>query len=268
MLTPGAAWSKLRWSLAQRGLAGTMQIALQRHRRSNPATTEKPPRHPFDLQHSVDTSGLIGGGDLGSGHGNDVYNTAYCGIAPSRFRRIVDMWVSDCTHPGIGSYSFIDVGCGKGRAVMMASEYPFRQTIGIELNASLAQIATRNLTIWESAGRPLCPARIVCQDATEFSFPQGPSVLYLYNPFATPVIRQLIASIQAQFSDRAGMLDLIYFNPQKENPFERHPSFKQTWTGIAPISDEDAAADLVASKEDICSIYRWSGPEQGSAFSF
>jgi len=264
MVNLGTAWSKLRWSLAQRGVAGTMRIALQRQRRGDPVAHGKPLRHPFDERYGVDTSGLIVGGELRSGHKNDVFNTAYYGIAPSRFRGVIGEWIADNTHAGADSYSFIDVGCGKGRAVMMASEYPFRQAIGVELHASLAQVAKANLAIWRSTGRPVCPMRIVCQDATEFPFPQGPCLLYLFNPFAAPVMQQLIASIEAAFNHQPGMLDLIYFNPEKEALLQAHTGFKRLRSGTAPISEEDAAVDLVASKEDSCSIYRWVGIAPGT----
>jgi len=57
MIKLGMAWSKLRWSLAQRGLAGTMRTALGRAQRRNSATGDtKPLLHPFDLRYGVDTS--------------------------------------------------------------------------------------------------------------------------------------------------------------------------------------------------------------------
>src|ERR1700758_4419582 len=117
----GRAWSKLRWSVAHRGLGGTLRFALLRARRQS-TDEAKPLRHPFDERYGVDTSGLIGGGELRSGHRNDVFNTAYYGMAPSRFRTVIDAWIADESHAAIEEYSFVDLGCGKGRAVMMASE--------------------------------------------------------------------------------------------------------------------------------------------------
>src|SRR5580704_16200100 len=121
------AWSKLRWSLAQRGLGGTLRFALRRARlHPNPVEAARPQPHPFDERYGVDTSGLIGGGELHSGHKNDVFNTAYYGMAPSRFRRLMEYWIADESHRAIKDYNFVDLGCGKGRAVMMASQYRFR----------------------------------------------------------------------------------------------------------------------------------------------
>jgi len=55
------AWSKLQWSLAQRGLGGTLRFALLRTWRQTPDEAT-PQLHPFDERYGVDTSGLIGGG--------------------------------------------------------------------------------------------------------------------------------------------------------------------------------------------------------------
>jgi SAM-dependent methyltransferase len=260
----GTAWSKLRWSLAQRGLRGTLRFALRRARfHPNPVEETKPRLHPFDARYGVETSGLIGGGELRTGHRNDVFNTAYYGMAPSRFQWVMQFWIThriaDQDHAAIDEYSFVDLGCGKGRAVMMASEFSFRQVVGVELHAGLARIAEANVAVWSAAGRAVCPVRIVCQDATEFVFPEGACLLYLFHPFAAPVLKQLIERIEADFADRAGMLDLIYFNPEAAELLEAHRGFKLLWTGTVAMSEEDTAVDWVASTEDLCSVYRWLG---------
>jgi hypothetical protein len=254
------AWSKLQWSLAQRGITGSLRFALKRLRgRTGGETQAKPKLHPFDERYGVDTSGLIGGGDLRSGHRHDIFNTAYYGMAPSRFRWAIERWLADDSHAAIGTYSFIDIGCGKGRAVIMASEFAFQGAIGVELHDSLAKIAEANVAVWKAAGRSICPTRIVCQDATEFVFPEGASLLYLYNPFAAPVLKRLLERIEEDFSRRPGLLDLIYFNPESESLLQAHPGFQLLWTGVIPTSQEDMDADWVASPEDLCSAYRWTG---------
>jgi SAM-dependent methyltransferase len=257
---PGLATSlsKLRWSLAQRGLGGTLRYALLRASQKAP-DQPRPDQHPFDQRYGVDTSGLIGGGELRSGHKHDLFNTAYYGMAPSRFRWVMQSWIDNLSPSAPADYTFIDLGCGKGRAVMMATEFGFRQAIGVELHASLAAIAEANAVIWAKAGRTACPIQILCQDATEFVFPQGPSLLYLFNPFTAPVMKRLIQRIEADFAARPGMLDLLYFNPEAAGLLDVHPGFELLWTGTMAMSEEDAAVDWVASPEDLCSIYRWVG---------
>jgi SAM-dependent methyltransferase len=260
MIKFGTAWATLRCSVAQQGLGRTVRSMLQRTPREDDATSENPPElHPFDLRYGVNTSGLIGGGDLRSGHKHDVFNTAYYGMSPSRFQQVMADWLSDGSHAAVADYSFVDLGCGKGRAVMMGSAFPFRQVIGVELNDPLAKIAQKNIAAWKAAGRAICPVQILCHDATEFVFPDGPCLLYLFNPFAAPVVERLVERIEAEFAARPGMMDLIYFNPEAGHLLDAHEGFELLWTGTVQMSEEDVQADHVASPDDLCSIYRWVG---------
>ena len=250
------AWSRLQWSLSQHGLGGTLRAALKRR---HPQTESHPQQHPFDRRFGVDTSGLISGNELRSGHPHDAFNTAYYGMAPSRFRQVLERWIADESHPAIQNYSFIDLGCGKGRAILMASEFGFRQTIGVELHSSLAKTAEANLALWIAAGHITGPLRIICLDAADFEFPGGACLLYLFHPFTAPVLTQVIERIKSEFAGRSALLDVIYFNPEAGELFEATGGFQRLWTGTVDLSDEDAAADWVASPADLCSIYRWVG---------
>ncbi len=253
------AWSRLRWSLSQRGLGGTLRATFKRSQRETDSQPPAPKVHPFDQRYGVDTSGLIGGSELRSGHPHDAFNTAYYGMAPSRFRQVMQRWVADESHPDIENYSFIDLGCGKGRAVLMASEFGFCQAIGVELHSSLAKTAETNIARWMAAGHITCPLKIVRLDAAEFEFPSGACLLYLFHPFTAPVLTRVIERIESEFASRSAQLDVIYFNPEAGELFETSGGFQRLWTGTVDLSEEDAAVDWVASPGDLCSIYRWIG---------
>ncbi len=245
---------KLRWSLIHRGLRGTLRQTLRRLTgRTDPPLTYN--IHPFDLQHSTDTSGTLTALELASRHPNAVYTTAYHGIPPSRFRNLLSLWLATPPQHPIQNYTFIDLGCGKGRAVLLAAELPFKQVIGVELNPALAQIAADNLNTWQAAGHSTCPASIFCQDATDFILPDNPCLLYLYNPFAEPVVHRLIQHIA---SSHPHALDILYFTPDSGHLFDQHPDFRPLWTAAIPISPDDSAAEPITEVEDICSAYRWT----------
>lgn len=256
MPSVGGAVRKLRWSVAQRGLLGTLKFAMGRMGTKDDG---KPKVHPFDVQHGTETSGLIGGSDLATGHAHDVYNTAYYGMSPSRFRGAMERWMALPPTSPPESYTFVDLGCGKGRAVLMATQLSFREVVGVELHPELARVAGENLRLWQGAGKSVTPARVVCADATEFEFPAGPCLLYLFNPFAGPVVERLLMRIEGSFQDRPGMLDIVYFNPESADVFEAADGFELMWSGTVAMSAEDAAADLVASPDDLCNLYRWVG---------
>lgn len=245
------------------------------------------PIHPFDQIHGVDTSGLVPAKHLVTGHANDEHVTAYYGVAPSILRTLINQWRETIPPYPISSYTFIDIGAGKGRGVLVASEYHFRKVIGIELNPALVAIARDNIARWttsradDSTAAPLAPIEFLEQDALEFEFPNSPLLLFLFHPFEAPVLRQLLRRIETQFagqpkSAQPPALDLIYVNAECANVLDRNPAFEQLFLGDVKMSPEDHAADLEAiarqkeygsTGDEECAIYRYAGRAKGPVFN-
>src|SRR5207245_5268496 len=49
--------------------------------------------------------------------------------------------------------TFVDFGCGKGRALVLAAEHGFRRVLGIECDAQLFAAAQRNARAYRDAAR-------------------------------------------------------------------------------------------------------------------
>ena len=232
-------------------------------------------QHPFDLEFGVRTSGLIAGRHLVSGQVNDRYATAYYGVAPSVLRALLGRW-RRCPHVApLDEYSFIDLGAGMGRAVMVASEYRFRRVIGVEMNPTLAGMARRNLALWRKAGRAKAPVTIRCADAVNFVFPSGPCLAFMFNPFAAPVLRRVLVSIAGALAARPGQMDLLYINHEHEDVLKRQAGFTRLYSGQVMRSRVDAIADhsilanqadgeYAATNSEDCSVWRWVGNDSKS----
>ena len=234
-------------------------------------------RHPFDLEFGVRTSGLVAGRHLGFGHRSDRHFTAYYAVAPSVFHSMIVRWrrcrpVAPPLAP-IDAYTFIDVGAGMGRAMLLASAYPFRAVVGIELHPTLARIGRRNLALWRAAGRAIAPMRMHCCDAAEFPLPPDPCVAFLFNPFGAPVLRRLLRNWSRVLAERAGQLDILYVNNEQESVLERAPGFTRLFHGQVRRSHADTVADRTILKQqpgaeyaatswEDCSIYRWVGKDR------
>lgn len=248
-------WAKLRWSLEYRGVKRTARMLVKQAAR-RPDPWDDRASHPFDLEHGVETSGIVPPEDLATGHSHDAQSHAYVGIAPSRFQSTIRRWLETPPVVPAEHYAFVDLGCGKGRAVLLAAELHFRETIGVELNPALARVAENNLEIWRRAGRAPRPARMVCGDATEFVLPEGPCVVYLANPFGAVVLDRLLERLEARRAAGGGTVDILYQTPQHEPVFERRPRFRRLWSGVMPVSKADAAAERSYGTTDRCIAYR------------
>ena len=230
-------------------------------------------RHPFDLEFGTRTSGLIAGRHLKSGHRNDRNSTAYFAVAPSVMQGLVVRWRRSRPIAPIDEFTFVDLGAGMGRAMLLASQYPFRSVVGVELNPTLARIARKNAAQWRMAGRALAPMRVVCRDAVEFAFPKGPCVAFLFNPFNAQVMRRLLDTLAKSFAARPGQLDILYANNEQEKVMERQPGFARLFKGQVSRSRADAIADhrilanqpegeYASSNWEDCSVWRWAGKDR------
>jgi SAM-dependent methyltransferase len=224
--------------------------------------------HPFDAANGVRTSGLVAGRHLKSGHPHDRHATAYYGVAPSVFAAMMRRWRRSRPAGAVEETTFVDVGAGMGRAMLLAAEMPFKRVVGVELNPALVRIARRNLAVWRKSGRALAPLRLIEGDATEFVWPQGPCVAFLFNPFGGAVMRRMLGTLAKQFAHRPRELDLIYVNNEQEGVVEMKRGFTRLFLGKVRRSREDAAADrkilnnqpdgeYASAPYEDCSLWRW-----------
>ncbi|MDQ2834960.1 MAG: class I SAM-dependent methyltransferase [Acidobacteriota bacterium] len=236
------------------------------------------PQHPFDTAHGVDTSGLIAAGNLITGQPSDAHVTAYYGVAPSILRTLIQLWRDTRPPHPIERYTFVDFGSGKGRALLVASQLPFQNVIGIELNPTLAAVAQRNIDHWLSlhAADPtaagIAPIRLYQGDALTFELPHTPTLAFLFHPFEAPVLKLLLRRIEARFAARAHApapaFDLLYVNSECRDVLDRHPAFRRLFLGPVAMSPEDHTADLAAiaqqkeygsTGDEECAVYRLTG---------
>lgn len=214
--------------------------------------------HPFDRKYGTDTSGYFGPEVLATGQGNDAFNYGYSAIAPSVFREACRRWRA--TLPAVAGsaegYSFVDVGSGKGRAVLLAAEFPFRKVVGIELNAKLAKVAQANVIPWRRRANSKAKIRVVQGDALNFRWPRTPLHVYLYNPFDCSLVAQLANKLAAAGGARSGLVDLLYVNPTCSDTLTTQGFFARLWTARIPMDEADQKSDPYGTTTDLVSLFR------------
>lgn len=170
----------------------------------------------FDRRHGVDTKGPVGLWRLQIRSLNVQHAARYEGSDPGTLRQLLRDLRQD-----FSSFRFVDLGCGKGRALLIADEFGFAEVIGVEFAHELAEIAKRNCT------RLGLRATIFNQDATEFSFPSGKLVVYMYNPFGPSVLEPVVNRLlEAQIAD----CFLIYLNPLHRRCLDNKPRIHRLTT--------------------------------------
>ena len=206
--------------------------------------------HPFDERFGVETSGLLY--DLRSGHAHDLYNNGYFAVAPSVFHAVMQTMLQelplDCT-----GFRFVDLGSGKGRALLLASDYPFREIIGIELSAELDRIARENIARYVKTSAPIVA---LLGDATEFVWPPGPLVVYMWNAFTGPVLEQVFRNLEASLKEEPRPLYLVYIHPELETMLADFPWLVRLWREEFTMSEEDYAAWPFPTRAEVCAVYR------------
>ena len=237
-----------------------------------PRKKTPPVIHPFDQLHGTDTSGLLPGTTIVRGTNAKVEElTAYYGVAPSILHSLLDHWLQR-SEPGapIESTVFLDVGAGKGRALLLASQYPFLRVEGVELNPKLAQIAQANIDLWgkDSQAEALAPLALHHADATTHPLPESPIVAFLFHPFELPILRRFLSHVEKSRTKHPHPFDLLYANAEHGSLLDRHPAFSRIWMGRVAMSTEDHIADLAAiaqqeeygsTGDELCAIYRYTG---------
>jgi predicted RNA methylase len=167
----------------------------------------------FDETLGVDTKGPVGLWHLKIRSDNLQDAIRYEGVNPSIFRQAMNTLAEN-----FSDFTFIDLGCGKGRALLLAKEFGFSQIVGIEFAPELAAVAQKNC---RQVG---AQATVLSQDAVQFPFPPGNLVVYLYNPFGptvlNPVLDHLLESATAKCY-------VVYINPvHRRQCFDSRPQLQ------------------------------------------
>jgi SAM-dependent methyltransferase len=122
-------------------------------------------------------------------------------------------------------FSFVDFGSGKGRALLVAAEFPFKEVLGIEFSRELHEIALENIRRLPPkvvrAGRVLS----IHGEACAFELPKSDLVCYFYNPFGEPVIAQVVGRLVTHYDRYGHQIIIIYHDPRHREIFEDTKKF-------------------------------------------
>jgi SAM-dependent methyltransferase len=174
----------------------------------------------YDWEHRVDTTSA-------TVHWQDrllgVLHSPYQPTEPALFHEMLAALQTD-----FAGCTFIDLGSGKGRTLLMASEYSFRRILGVELLPELDRIAQENLHKYRSETQKCFRLESVCGDACEFVFPAEPTVLYLFNPVPEAGLIRLLGNLNRSLRERPRKVFVLYHNPLHDPVLSASNCLKRT----------------------------------------
>jgi SAM-dependent methyltransferase len=89
----------------------------------------------------------------------------------------------------------VDLGCGKGRVLMVASELGFREVRGVEFAEELCQLARSNCAAYKRATGTQTEFQIIEADAVDYAIRPDENVFFLFNSFDSVVLRKVLGNL-------------------------------------------------------------------------
>jgi SAM-dependent methyltransferase len=177
----------------------------------------------YDWEHRVNTtSAAVGWRNRLLG----AFHSPYQPTEAALFHEMIEA-LRERGHSDFPDFVFLDLGSGKGRTLLMASDYSFRRIVGVELLPALHQAAKENLSKYSSASQKCFALESICADASEFPLPAEPTVLYLFNPFPEAGLRRMIANLEQSLRAHPRAVYVLYHNPLLEHVLSESAALKK-----------------------------------------
>jgi hypothetical protein len=162
----------------------------------------------YDVRHHVETAreeplGAMGVDAGAVERGNGLYRVTWGWLIEKAMARLdIDP----------NRYSFIDYGSGKGKAMLMASDYPFKTIIGLEYARKLHAIAAENCRNYVSPRQKCRSLQPVLADVLDYRPPPGPIVCFMCNPFDGPTLHAVFQSWRERHDKGERDIRVLYLN--------------------------------------------------------
>ena len=190
-------------------------------------------KHPYDRVNGTRTSGMLPSFLLNPGQPMGTPTTAYAATQPSIIRTAL------AAIPDPRQCQFIDIGCGKGRPLLVATEFGFPIITGLELSPTLSRIARRNADIFARAHPDRTRIDIVTGDALLYKLPEQKLVIFLYRPFDRSPTERLVANIETSLRAAPRDLYIVSYNPVFAGPFDASPLLERRYAAQIPYDPSE-----------------------------
>jgi len=204
----------------------------------------------YDWEHSVDTTRSNVG--AGTQFLTGLVARPYFATEPWLFRQIMQALALSIQQSGVSrspahealrDFTFIDLGSGKGRVLLMASDYHFAKIVGVEFIPELHRAAQKNIAGYSNDRQQCRQIETVCVDARDFQFPLEPLVVYLFNPFSEAAFAQVLENLRRSVEESPRPVYIAYRFAEFESLLEQGAWLEkiartEQWTIYKIIGDQ------------------------------
>jgi hypothetical protein len=195
------------------GLANVIALARQHGVRGSCAFAVNNVRHivahrialEWDRRHGVDTAGSIQLDALSIIGPNQKFGNECVCTSPKSF----DFMMRSLPH-ALAGCTFVDIGAGKSRTLLLASRYDFTKIVGVEFARELVDCSKRNIARFSTEWQRCRDVSVIETDAAQFAFPDGPLVIFFYNPFSRDVFDVVLGNIVKSLQARPRDCTIVY----------------------------------------------------------
>jgi SAM-dependent methyltransferase len=174
----------------------------------------------FDRSFGVETSGKGWASPL---HEVVIGRDADDGYMPAPARSIRSLLASlPIDH---ADFTFVDLGSGKGRAMLVAAEFAFRRIVGVELSPDLDAVALANIAAFKNPSQKCFALEPLCMDARDFVPPAGPLVAFIFNAFERDTMARVVGNLARSHDASPRPIYLVYFHPHCDDVIAKVPCF-------------------------------------------
>jgi len=180
----------------------------------------------FDLRHGVETQAWAELRNLTIRGDNQEHGARYQPTHVWPLRRMLRTLQPQF----IPGRAFVDLGCGKGRALLLAAECGFPIVRGVEFAHELCTVATANCAAYKRRRRLATQFEILEADVVRHPFAGDENVIFMFNPFAIDVMNRVLDNIAASLAAQPRPLLLLYHNPRLSTAIAQRKPFAPAGT--------------------------------------
>ena len=177
-----------------------------------------------EKKYGIDTTGADELKDLDELGVDISHATIYM---PVSYELLEEVFTQLTNQPINQSNHFLDIGCGKGRAMCVAAHNGFSIITGIDLSKKLCEAAKQNCALTKQK-IPGVACKVINNDAFYYEIPHDVDCIFMFNPFDEIILSGVVNNIHESLRQFPRKMKIIYVNPLHKTLFT-NTGFKEVY---------------------------------------